>query len=104
MLKGHDNFPQMRIAMSRPNNLRDILCRTSIPDLSDHNTSDVLHKNINNIDKTQRRDIPDLSDCNTSDILRKISTILIELKEKTNKMKSCSNPPRMVCYGKPGKQ
>jgi hypothetical protein len=104
MLKVHDNFPRMRIAMSRPKNLRDILCRTSIPDLSDHNTSDILYKNINNIDRTQRTDILDLSDCNTSDILRKMSTILKELKEKTNKMKSCPNPPRMVCYGKPGKQ
>jgi hypothetical protein len=43
-LKGHDNFSQMRIAMSRPKNLRDILCHTKIPDLPGRNTSDILER------------------------------------------------------------
>ena len=41
-LKGHDYFRQMRIAMSRPPNLRDTLCRTNIPDLPGRNSSDIL--------------------------------------------------------------
>jgi hypothetical protein len=43
-LKGHDNFQKMQIAMSRPPNLRDILCRTIIPNLPRSNTSDILAK------------------------------------------------------------
>ena len=48
-LKGHDNFQKMLIAMSRPPNLRDILCRTNIPNLPGRNTSDIL----DNITKDQ---------------------------------------------------
>jgi hypothetical protein len=36
----------MLIAMSRPPNLRDILCRTNIPNLPGRNTSDILEKII----------------------------------------------------------
>jgi hypothetical protein len=43
-LKGHENFTQMWIAMSRPKNLRDILCRTNIPAISNNNASDILQK------------------------------------------------------------
>jgi hypothetical protein len=41
-LKGHDNFQKMQIAMARPPNLRDILCRSNIPNLPGRNTSDIL--------------------------------------------------------------
>jgi len=34
----------MWIAMSRPKNLRDILCRTNIPAISNNNASDILQK------------------------------------------------------------
>ena len=41
-LQHNDNFTNMRIAMSRPTNLRDILCRTNIPTIPNNNTSDIL--------------------------------------------------------------
>ena len=41
-LKGHDNFQKMQIAMARPPNLRNILCRSNIPNLPGRNTSDIL--------------------------------------------------------------
>jgi hypothetical protein len=42
MLKGHDNFQKVQIAMARPPNLRDILCLSNIPNLPGRNTSDIL--------------------------------------------------------------
>jgi len=41
-LQGHDNFSQMRIAMSRPKNLRDLLCHTNLSKIPGRNTSDLL--------------------------------------------------------------
>ena len=41
-LRGHDNFKDMRIAMSRPKNLKDILCKSSLPDVPGMNPSDFL--------------------------------------------------------------
>jgi hypothetical protein len=49
-LKGHDSFQNMLIAMSRPPNLRDILCRTNIPNLPRRNTSDILEKIVKDQD------------------------------------------------------
>jgi hypothetical protein len=43
-LKDHDGFQSMRIAMSRTKNLRDILCKTNLPDITHKNVSDILHK------------------------------------------------------------
>ena len=41
-LQGHDNFDHMRIALSRPKNLKDILCRTKLREIDDQNVSDIL--------------------------------------------------------------
>lgn len=52
-LQGIDNFHTMKIAMSRPKNLRDYLCHTRLPDMSDKNISNLLHELIrdkNNLD------------------------------------------------------
>jgi hypothetical protein len=51
-LKDYDNFSQMRIAMSRPNNLKDILCRTNLSDLPGRNASDIL-SSIRNVIQTE---------------------------------------------------
>jgi hypothetical protein len=51
-LKDYDNFSQMRIAMSRPNNLKDILCRTNLSDLPGRNASDIL-SSIRNVIQTK---------------------------------------------------
>jgi len=51
-LNGNDNFTKMRIAVSRPRNLRDVLCHTRLPDLQDCNVSDILTKTINNHNNT----------------------------------------------------
>jgi len=51
-LKGHDNFAQMRITMSRPKNLRDHLCQASLPLVPNHNTSDTLEKILNQQNNT----------------------------------------------------
>jgi peptidoglycan hydrolase-like amidase len=52
MLKNHDNFSQMRIAMSRPNNLKDVLCRTNLSDLSGRNASNIL-SNMRNVNQRE---------------------------------------------------
>jgi hypothetical protein len=62
-LKGHDNFTQMRIAMSRPKNLRDILCRTDIPNIPDNNASNILKKIRDNTSTTPPI-LPQLEDNN----------------------------------------
>jgi len=41
-LKGHDNFNNMRIAVSRPKNLRDILCHTKLQEHNGTNVSDII--------------------------------------------------------------
>ncbi len=41
-LNGVDNFTKMRIAVSRPRNLRDLLCHTRLPYMQDCNVSDIL--------------------------------------------------------------
>jgi hypothetical protein len=51
-LKDHDNFSQMRIAMSRPKNLKDILCRTNLSNLPGKNASDIL-SSIRNVIQTK---------------------------------------------------
>jgi hypothetical protein len=43
-LKKHNNFDKMVIAMSRPKNLRDLLCHTQLPDIKNNNVSDILSK------------------------------------------------------------
>lgn len=43
-LKDHDGFHKMMIAMSRPKNLRDILCNTNLPDITNRNMSHILKK------------------------------------------------------------
>lgn len=43
-LQGKDSFEHMRIAVSRPHNLRDLLCHTRLPTLSDNNVSTILTK------------------------------------------------------------
>jgi hypothetical protein len=46
-LKDFDGFQQMRLAISRPKNLRDILCKTELPNIPDRNVSNILQK-LNN--------------------------------------------------------
>jgi hypothetical protein len=41
-LRGHDNFKDMRITMSRPKNLKDILCKSNLADVPGRNPSDFL--------------------------------------------------------------
>jgi hypothetical protein len=41
-LQGHDNFNDMRIALSRPRNLRDILCNSKLHDIPHRNVSNIL--------------------------------------------------------------
>jgi hypothetical protein len=43
-LKGNDGFHNMTLAISRPKNLRDILCRTDLHDTPGKNVSDILDK------------------------------------------------------------
>jgi hypothetical protein len=43
-LKGFDGFKQMRLAISRPKNLRDILCKTELPNIPNRSVSNILHK------------------------------------------------------------
>jgi hypothetical protein len=50
-LKGNDSFNQMRLAVSRPKNLRDILCQTRLPDIEHKQVLDI----INQIHLTQNR-------------------------------------------------
>jgi hypothetical protein len=38
------DFSNMRIAVSRPKSLQEILCQTSIPDLDNENIPDILHQ------------------------------------------------------------
>jgi hypothetical protein len=52
-LNGIDNFTNIKIAVSKPRNLRDILCHTQIPSLQDCNVSDILNKIINNCKTTK---------------------------------------------------
>jgi hypothetical protein len=42
-LRGHDNFDNMKIAVSRPQNLRDILCNSKLREVPQQNVSDILH-------------------------------------------------------------
>jgi hypothetical protein len=51
-LKGHDNFQHMRVAMARPENLRDILCRTNLSMIPHHNVSDILHNLLSQTNNT----------------------------------------------------
>ncbi len=41
-LRGIDNFQQMKIAVSRPPNLRDLLCHTQLPELHNNNVSNFI--------------------------------------------------------------
>jgi hypothetical protein len=41
-LKNFDTFNKMTIALSRPKNLRDILCCTQLQPIPDNNVSDIL--------------------------------------------------------------
>ncbi|MFN9980105.1 MAG: hypothetical protein ACK53Y_09340, partial [bacterium] len=41
-LRGIDNFQQMRIAVSRPPNLRDLLCHTQLPEIYNNNVSNFI--------------------------------------------------------------
>ena len=43
-LKGNDGFHNMILAVSRPNNLHDMLCRTDLHDTLGKNVSDILDK------------------------------------------------------------
>ncbi len=43
-LKGFDGFQQMRLAISRPKNLRDILSKTDLPNIPDRNVSNIIEK------------------------------------------------------------
>ncbi len=43
-LQGKDTFNHMRIVTSRPKNLRDMLCHTNLPTISNNNVSDILSK------------------------------------------------------------
>ena len=43
-LQGKDTFNHMCIATSRPKNLRDMLCHTNLPTISNNNVSDILSK------------------------------------------------------------
>jgi len=42
-LQGHDGFKDLKMAISRPKNLRDILCKTDLPNIKNKNVSDVLN-------------------------------------------------------------
>jgi hypothetical protein len=41
-LKGVDGFDDMRLAISRPKNLRDVLCKSDLPLIQNNNVSDIL--------------------------------------------------------------
>jgi hypothetical protein len=49
-LKGFDGFKDMRLAISRPKNLRDILCNTDLPTIPNHEVSHILSKVSTNLD------------------------------------------------------
>jgi len=52
-LQGHDGFKNLKMAISRPKNLRDILCKTDLPIIQNKNVSDIL-KQINSDDTRQK--------------------------------------------------
>jgi len=52
-LQGHDGFKNLKMAISRPKNLRDILCKTDLPIIQNKNVSDIL-KQINADDTRQK--------------------------------------------------
>jgi len=52
-LQGHDGFKNLKMAISRPKNLRDILCKTDLPIIQNKNVSDIL-KQIKSDDTHQK--------------------------------------------------
>jgi hypothetical protein len=52
-LQGHDGFKNLKMAISRPKNLRDILCKTDLPIIQNKNVSNIL-KQIKSDDTHQK--------------------------------------------------
>jgi len=47
-LQGSDNFQDMRLAISRPKNLRDSLCKTELQNVTNNNVSDIFQQLTDN--------------------------------------------------------
>jgi hypothetical protein len=55
-LRGIDNFQQMKIAVSRPPNLRDLLCHTQLPELNNNNVSNFIPTHLDSHSTHPNRD------------------------------------------------